>query len=183
MLAAEQIFLQRGFNKTTMEEVATAAGLHVQTLYRHFPSKSELATAINDASFEAFQRAFHERHTSTVSFWREWVRTSLTKATSIGTEAFQESLRERFLKHDTPAEIFEIDSQYESLLASGLAEDLGLVGTRDKRPMLIACMLWGSHKQMLREWATSGSVTNPINEAVSVVNAAIDLLNVDQSLE
>jgi AcrR family transcriptional regulator len=40
--AAVALFLARGFSETTMEDVATAAGVSRRTAYRHFPSKDDL---------------------------------------------------------------------------------------------------------------------------------------------
>lgn len=40
--AAVELFIQRGFGETTMEEVADAAGVSRRTAYRHFPTKDDL---------------------------------------------------------------------------------------------------------------------------------------------
>ena len=42
--AAQGIFYRKGYDATTLEEIADAAGVHVQTLYRHFPNKQTLAS-------------------------------------------------------------------------------------------------------------------------------------------
>jgi AcrR family transcriptional regulator len=46
--AAHQLFLERGFAATTMSEVASAAGVSVQTVYKAFRSKPRLAKAVFD---------------------------------------------------------------------------------------------------------------------------------------
>ncbi|MDF1705092.1 MAG: helix-turn-helix domain containing protein [Aeromicrobium sp.] len=43
--AAMALFLQRGYEATTMEDVAEAAEVGLSTLYRYFPSKDLLGTA------------------------------------------------------------------------------------------------------------------------------------------
>src|SRR5262245_17308758 len=40
--AAVELFIERGFAATTMEEVAEAAGVSRRTAYRHFPTKDDL---------------------------------------------------------------------------------------------------------------------------------------------
>jgi AcrR family transcriptional regulator len=40
--AAVELFTERGFAETTMDEVAEAAGVSRRTAYRHFPSKDDL---------------------------------------------------------------------------------------------------------------------------------------------
>jgi AcrR family transcriptional regulator len=46
--AAHQLFLERGFAATTMPEVASAAGVSVQTVYKAFRNKPRLAKAVFD---------------------------------------------------------------------------------------------------------------------------------------
>lgn len=44
--AAHDLFLRRGFNGTTMEEIASAADLRRSTVYNHFRDKEEILAAI-----------------------------------------------------------------------------------------------------------------------------------------
>ena len=53
--SAEELFLTRGFNGTSMDEVAVHAGVSKQTVYKHFADKerlfSEVVTStVNEAS-------------------------------------------------------------------------------------------------------------------------------------
>ena len=180
--AAEKIFLQQGYNCTTMEEVAAKAGMHVQTLYRHFPTKIDLSVAINTSHFEEFEIAFGEKRSTTIDFWREWVRRSITASTSIGVETLRENLRNRFTMQETPASFYEVDSNYETLLASGIATDMGVSASKDKRPMLIAGMLWSGHKQVLRDWAMENRRRNIVSEVVCVVDTAVEMLQLEELL-
>jgi AcrR family transcriptional regulator len=43
--AAAQLLLQRGFDRTTVDDVAAAAGVGKATVYRRWPSKEDLAVA------------------------------------------------------------------------------------------------------------------------------------------
>jgi len=178
--AADQIFLQQGYNNTTMEDVAARAGMHVQTVYRHFPAKIDLAIEINTSYFDAFERDFRNKNLKTLVFWRQWVQQSLTDASSIGVENLRKSLRDRFKMHETPAAFYEVDDKYEHLLATGIAQDMGVSLNKDKRPMLIACMLWSSHKQMLRDWAIENRRVSLVKEALSIVDTAVEMLSLDQ---
>jgi TetR/AcrR family transcriptional regulator len=53
--SAIELFSERGFQGTTTRELAKACGVSEPTLYQHFPSKSDLYSAIIDAccDFEA----------------------------------------------------------------------------------------------------------------------------------
>jgi len=44
--AAEDLFLQQGFSATSMDEVASVAGVTKQTVYRYLSSKEELFSAV-----------------------------------------------------------------------------------------------------------------------------------------
>jgi AcrR family transcriptional regulator len=48
--AAHQLFLERGFAATTMPDIASAAGVSVQTVYKAFPNKARLAKAVFDVA-------------------------------------------------------------------------------------------------------------------------------------
>jgi AcrR family transcriptional regulator len=166
-----------------MEQVALAAGMHVQTLYRHFPSKADLAAAIQNAHFEEFEQAFLERDCSTLVFWRSWVQQRIERLTANGVEKFRQTLRDRLTSVEVPAVFVELDANYESLLADGLAKDMGVTVSADRRPMLIACMLWSSYKQLLRDWALAKQRRDLVKDAVALVDSAIDLLVLPDSLE
>lgn len=47
--AAHRLFLKRGFNGTSMRDIAEGAGLVVGGLYNHFASKDEIFAAVLDA--------------------------------------------------------------------------------------------------------------------------------------
>jgi len=47
MKAAKQVFSQKGFNRATMEEIATEAELSPGTLYLYFKNKEELHTSLS----------------------------------------------------------------------------------------------------------------------------------------
>jgi AcrR family transcriptional regulator len=48
--AAHQLFLERGFAATTMPDIAAAAGVSVQTVYKAFGNKTRLAKTVFDVA-------------------------------------------------------------------------------------------------------------------------------------
>jgi AcrR family transcriptional regulator len=50
--AAWQCFAHKGYHQTTMQDIATEAGLSAGAIYRYFPSKEGVLRAINDRSQE-----------------------------------------------------------------------------------------------------------------------------------
>jgi AcrR family transcriptional regulator len=57
LLAAKEIFLAEGYERTTMRRIATALGITPTTLYLHFPDKAALMREICNASFEVLGAA------------------------------------------------------------------------------------------------------------------------------
>ena len=62
--AAKRLFIQRGFEKTSIDDVAKEAGLTKRTLYQYFTSKEDLfyATACSGVKqiTDAYEKAFKE---------------------------------------------------------------------------------------------------------------------------
>jgi AcrR family transcriptional regulator len=57
LAAAERLFIEHGFARVTMDEMASALGMSKKTLYRHFQSKEELCGAVLDTVFVAIDEA------------------------------------------------------------------------------------------------------------------------------
>lgn len=60
--AAEELFLERGFRETRIDDVAEAADVAVGSIYSHFGSKLRLYLAIVDRALHDQERVFGEVH-------------------------------------------------------------------------------------------------------------------------
>ena len=80
--AAQHLFSTQGYENTTLEEVADRVGLHVQTLYRHFANKQDLAMAGPSENVDRFRQAIRaaDRDVDTFAFWRNWLLGALDAA-------------------------------------------------------------------------------------------------------
>ena len=54
--AARTCFLRNGFHQTSMQDVISEAGLSVGAVYRYFPSKNDLITALAEQVIDADRR-------------------------------------------------------------------------------------------------------------------------------
>lgn len=140
--ASRQLFVAKGYDETTLEEIAEAAGLHVQTLYRHFGTKQELARAGDVYWLNLFESAIAERDpsVSTFKFWRDWMEDTVVQLLAEG-ETFRIHLK---ASHSTPTILgasLEIRSRYETLLTEHLAKDFQMDHEGISTPRLVACML------------------------------------------
>jgi AcrR family transcriptional regulator len=58
--AAEKRFLQYGFRKVTMDDLAFDLGISKKTLYKHFKNKEAIATAVVDTLHKDIGKLLHE---------------------------------------------------------------------------------------------------------------------------
>jgi AcrR family transcriptional regulator len=67
--AAFALFAQKGFDATTMEDIATAVGVGRRTLFRYFPSKNDIPWGQFDDSLEhlRIETEFAEIHCTSFS--------------------------------------------------------------------------------------------------------------------
>ncbi len=175
--AANELFSQAGIEETTLEEVATHAGLHVQTLYRHFASKSELVTAVAQSYLDRFQQEFDrpERTEDTMALWRGWVERCALEVTRDGGERYRRRVRAFYADPAMSTTLVHIWAQYEDLLTRGLAADLGVSAEHDPLPRLVACMLWSANLNANRRWAHSDTAQSLSDVCVAAVDDVIVL--------
>ena len=168
--AAVDLFASNGFEETTLESVAEKAGLHVQTLYRHFPTKSDLVAAIWRESFSAFETFFRARESDALSAWRDWVEHRGIIVTRKGNADYRKIVDD-FWAYPTVSTItLKFWYRYEETLAEGIAEDMGVDVARDPLPTLIACMLWGGNLHAARNWAEAGGKASLVKACLEVVD-------------
>jgi AcrR family transcriptional regulator len=59
--AAQRVFVEKGFDRTTTRELAEAAGVSEALLFKHFPNKAALHTAIQMSCFKEEGEKFADR--------------------------------------------------------------------------------------------------------------------------
>jgi AcrR family transcriptional regulator len=171
--SAQTLFASQGYEQTTLEEVAGHAGLHVQTLYRHFASKQELATAGDEDLLERFTRAIRDpaRTNTTFTFWREWVGQATQRITQDdGGQQFREFLLQRWTQPLVSSQLIRIGHEYEDLLTESLARDFALPADEINTARLVAVMLWGVNSHIQRLHARQPDF-DLAREAVAVIES------------
>ena len=168
--AAQDIFYRKGYDATTLEEIAEAAGVHVQTLYRHFANKQELASSGDTRWFERFREKITDpsRTSTTFDFWREWLVFSLSYLTQDGGKGYREYITIRHANPPILGELSRIRARYEDLLCFSLAEDFGLSPNGPGKPRLVAGMLLAGSNYTLRRFEVEE--IDLVKEAVTVVD-------------
>ena len=167
--AALHLFSKDGYEATTFQGIAERAGLHEQTVYRHFSTKAKLADALSDQALARFRSFFSERKVDTMDAWREYVAQRARVRHQDDSRSFFESIPT--MQSTNLAYQF----RYERILADGLAADMQVDVQHDPTPMMIACMLWGANMHAVNDWARSGGQAD-LEGAVTAVVDNIRLL-------
>jgi AcrR family transcriptional regulator len=135
--AALRLFAERGYDETTLADIAEAADVAPRTIFAYFESKEDILLCKERAFLEDLKRRLDERPdgTTTVDALREFFGSiehpdedaKVRKQVITASPALQMRLRGRH-------------AELEPLLAESIAKDLG-AGPDDLRPLLIAASI------------------------------------------
>jgi AcrR family transcriptional regulator len=135
--AALRLFAERGYNETTLAEIAEAADVAPRTIFAYFDSKEDILLCEEGHFLAELQRMLDERPagTTTVDAIREFL-------SGIGHEDEDGKLRKQIISAN-PALQLKMrgrHAQLEPMLAESIAKDLGSE-PGDIRPLLIAASM------------------------------------------
>lgn len=139
--AAATLLAEQGLRGATMEAIAARAELHVQTLYRHFPNKSALLSAIEEQKFNSQREALSNprRRESTLSLRLKQDLETLKGLHAGGVR----TLLDAWSDPELAGVHMLMADRYIDLLSTHLAEEMGY-DENDPQPRMIATMLhWG----------------------------------------
>lgn len=137
--AAWELFTRKGYEQTTVAEIARAAGVSRRTFFRYHASKEDVLVATSDALAQAMLDAVAARPT------REAALVAIRHALVQVLE--REAQRPEFMKgiirllRESPAlrrAMLDRHARMEERLAALLAERLGIDPDRDSTPALLA---------------------------------------------
>jgi AcrR family transcriptional regulator len=123
--AAMRLFAERGFEATTIADIAAAADISPRTFFSYFPSKEEAVFAQFESAFAEFDRVMRERPPGVTALeaMRTWIMEAARKYMG---DADHIRLEAR-LRNESPA-VAACDlqhmRQFERRLAEAVAEDL-----------------------------------------------------------
>jgi len=83
--AAHALFIQKGFDETTMGALATSVGVAPNTLYWYFANKDELLLAVLDSTLLSLHRDFMARQFSSFDEHLFWLYEQLLACNSLVT--------------------------------------------------------------------------------------------------
>jgi AcrR family transcriptional regulator len=172
METAGRLFLSRGYERTTLEQVCAQAETSLRTLLRYFPTKEDLALGYETMVLKEFTDALAARAPGTpvISFWREFLK-----------KHAHEQDRKEYLAHmkflntvpAVAAKTLALQFEYEDMLAKAFAREAGVDPDRDTYGRLLAGMLIAGSRAAGRKWVASEGKLNLLKLRTDVVDWAL----------
>jgi AcrR family transcriptional regulator len=171
---ALQLFAERGYDETTLADIAEAADVAPRTIFAYFESKEDIVLCKEVAFLDTLKRKLDERPpgTTTVDALREFLSTieppddeaRLRKQIFSSNPSLQMSMRARH-------------GQLEPMLAESIAKDLG-AGPDDIRPLLIAASMTAAFTSVRDRFMEAESGGEPLTheDGMAVVDQVLEFL-------
>ena len=123
--AAMRLFAERGYQATTIADIANAADVAPRTFFSYFPSKEAVVFHSVDRNLEALASALRNRLPGETAFdaLRRWIDAMFDEWMAEGDEAL---LRKRLCREDEGLANFEggMTARIQELLLGAIADDL-----------------------------------------------------------
>lgn len=137
--AAAQLFQTRGFDATTLEQIADAVEIHRQTILRYFKTKEDIAFAGRNRLFDDFLRGLSDRTGTVLEYWRDYLQEVAPPATKSG------EVRRWFQFLDTEPRLYayqlRLNERYRDALAEAFSEEAGVDPSSDVFAAALATLL------------------------------------------
>ncbi len=168
--AADNLFLQHGFDAVTLDDVAVQCDVSVRTVLRYFPSKEALALAYERDMLERFRTGLAKRRGDVLGYWRYHVGMN---SAAFGARADWHRQRYQMLR-DLPlyVALVGIRDEYQRLLATALVEEAG--GGSELAPELLAAMLVAGNDYVLRKFLNDEADFEP-DSLLEVIDFSTEL--------
>lgn len=171
---ARALFQRKGFEATTVEEIAEAANIHKQTVLRYFSSKEEIALAFRMEAFEELRRSLDDpgRTDSVITTWRRHVEWAAKRVARRGDFYWYAE----FIESDPRlhAAALRLEILHEELLARAMSEEAGVDSSQDLHSRLLATLLVGGSRAAGRMILQNRAADRMEELSLAVVDFAIE---------
>lgn len=173
LVVAQRLFDQRGYNETSLSQIAQAAGVGLEYLHRQFPLKSDLIWDGIDDKYDVLVVALREhRGVGTVG---DAIRAALRSVTDFGPED-QDRIAANMETIDRTRELTggneERLAAHKQVIMKFIADELGQAPD-DYAPRLVGETVWAASVTATRHWATVDDVHVTLADAVDAAVAPI----------
>lgn len=169
---ALRLFAERGYDRTTLAEIAEAADVSPRTIFAYFESKEDILFCDEPFMYERLEQALTQRPpgATTVDALREFI-------SAVSGSDEQTRLRKRIIGANEGLRLSERarSAPLERLIAASIARDLN-AGPDDVRPLLIAASVTAAFNAV-RDRLVEGA-DEPIaqDDALRVLDQVLEFL-------
>ncbi len=162
--SALRLFIERGFDATTMEDVADAAGVSRRTLYRYFPRKDDLVFAAPAGWLREWDAVIADRRSQEPLYelMRRGAR-AVAQQIAADPEPVLTSVR---ISRTTPSLLPRLDAstrEWREKIAALVGVEIGADPATDTRCTVTAGAIMGAIDGMLKAWAASAGKRDPVS--------------------
>jgi len=167
--AAWDLFAERGYEATTLADIADAAGVSTRTIFAYFPSKEDIVFCEFESMREALGVALAQRPEGqdALGALRDFIVSS-AHAKADGEGIAQVIAADETLRSHKRARIAE----FQDVVAAAIAEDLG-AGPDDLRPQVAAASLTAAFEVLERETGGKPQTAEDIAAAIDPIIAFV----------
>src|SRR4029077_7102310 len=177
--AGLELFVERGYDATTLADIADAAGVSTRTIFAYFPSKEDILFASFETMREALAAALAERPDGqdALAALRAFILSSAHQKTELDCMLEDVIAGDQTLSRQKRARI----AQLQGVLAAAIADDLG-AAPDDLRANVAAASLTAAFEVLeQQERALSASTTDDelaaaIDPVIAFVRAGLAAL-------
>jgi AcrR family transcriptional regulator len=170
---ALELFAERGYDKTTLAEVADAANVSTRTIFAYFESKEDILFCTEPAAREQLRKALDERPpgATTVDALRAFLGTVSPPDESL-------RLRKKIIATDEGLRLVERArfARVEQMIEESIAKDLD-AGPDDIRPALVASSMAAALTTIRDRLAAESGEPISHEESMAILEQVLDFLS------
>lgn len=175
---ALKVFLKKGFNETSMQEIATAAGLGKSTLYDYFQTKDDILIyffedQLNDMTAEA-QRIAMQNDTADVRL-RKIMEAYIESLQANKSLFLKLSIESQRLKLDSQNQIQEKRYAYQDMVGALIDEGIREGVFRKVNSLLAARLLISGMAPVVYGSRLTGTPQEMLNETLDIFFKGIEV--------
>jgi AcrR family transcriptional regulator len=161
--AAFELFNERGYEQTTVDEIAERAGVGRTTFFRHYRSKEDVIFPDHDRLLELIgERLATSTHDTAIVAVTEVVRLVLLRYIEEGDRARRRYQLTSIVQPLRDREIVSV-ARYQRLFREFIARWMGDTVDSALRAELMAAAVVAAHNHVLRRWLR-GECADPVAE-------------------
>jgi len=135
LLAAANLFAQKGYEATTIREIAKAVDMLPGSIYYHYPSKEDVLIAVHELGIENFVAALEAATAGVTDPWERLERAAVAHLSALTSGDAYAAVVDPYYSRISPAVREHLSAQrdaYERRFAA-LVEDLELAPDVDRK--------------------------------------------------